>query len=107
MGAHPLGPDYGMFEFGDLFSETLLGRPYRELASDECAALVPRFEHKVSDHDARAGPAHGGEAVCRLLGFRFLFRLLGLVHGPAAPVRPAVSRRVFHAVRSRRTIYTQ
>ena len=24
MGAHPLGPDYGVFEFGDLFSEALL-----------------------------------------------------------------------------------
>ena len=50
MGAHPLGPDYGVFEFGDLFSEALLGRPYRELSSGERADLVPRFEHKVSDH---------------------------------------------------------
>ena len=50
MGVNPLGPDYGVFEFGDLFSEALLGRPYRELASRERSALVPRFEHKMSDH---------------------------------------------------------
>ena len=30
--------------------QQLLGRPYRELSSRERSALVPRFEHKVSDH---------------------------------------------------------
>ena len=50
MGTNPLGPDYGVFEFGDLFSEALLGSPFRELSSGEKSALVPRFEHKVSDH---------------------------------------------------------
>lgn len=50
MGSSPTGPDYGVFEFGNLFSEALLGRPYAELAADEMAEFVARFEHKVSDH---------------------------------------------------------
>ncbi len=50
MGANPQGPDYGVFEFGNLFSEALMGRPYLELSARERASLVPRFEHKVSDH---------------------------------------------------------
>ena len=50
MGAHPLGPDYGVFEFGNLFSEAVLGRPFLELAAQEQREFVPRFEHKVSDH---------------------------------------------------------
>ena len=50
MGSAPTGPDYGVFEFGNLFSEALLGRPYLELSSGERADLVAKFEHKVSDH---------------------------------------------------------
>ena len=50
MGSKPVGPDYGVFEFGDLFSEALLGRPYGELPTDEARDFVARFEHKVSDH---------------------------------------------------------
>ena len=50
MGANPLGPDYGVFEFGDLFSEALLGRPYLELSTAERSSFTARFEHKVSDH---------------------------------------------------------
>ena len=51
MGAHPpQGPDCGVFEFGDLFSEAIQGRPFRELTSCERRDFVPRFEHKVSDH---------------------------------------------------------
>ena len=73
--------------------EALLGRPYRELSSGECAALMPRFEHKVSGHDARAGPAHAGEAVCRLLA-----------PGAAVPVPVSVAQL---GSRPRRTIYTQ
>ena len=55
MVANRLGPDYGVFELGDRFSEALLGRPYRELSSGERADLARRFEHKVSGHDARPG----------------------------------------------------
>lgn len=50
MGSSPQGPDYGVFEFGNLFSEAILGRPYSDLAKDEAADFVARFEHKVSDH---------------------------------------------------------
>ena len=50
MGTNPQGPDYGVFEFGDLFSEAIRGRPYRKLSSQERIDLVSRFEHKVSDH---------------------------------------------------------
>ena len=50
MGADPQGPDYGVFEFGDLFSEAILGEPFRELTSRQRRDFVPRFEHKVSDH---------------------------------------------------------
>ena len=50
MGTKPTGPDYGVFEFGNLFSEALLGHPYTELNADERADFVARFEHKVSDH---------------------------------------------------------
>ena len=44
------GPDCGVFEFGNLFSEAILGRPYDDLTKDEAADFVARFEHKVSDH---------------------------------------------------------
>ena len=50
MGSAPTGPDYGVFEFGNLFSEALLGRPYLELSTGERADLVAKFEYKVSDH---------------------------------------------------------
>jgi len=50
MGTQPQGPDYGVFEFGNLFSEALLDRPYTDLSSAEAADFVARFEHKVSDH---------------------------------------------------------
>ena len=35
MGDESQGPDYGVFEFGNLFSEAILGRPYQELSSSE------------------------------------------------------------------------
>ena len=50
MGASPLGPDYGVFEFGDLFSEAILQKPFRDMTTRERRDFVPRFEHKVSDH---------------------------------------------------------
>ena len=50
MGTDPRGPDYGVFEFGDLFSEAILSSPFRELSSLQRRDFVPRFEHKVSDH---------------------------------------------------------
>ena len=46
----PVGPDYGVFDFADLFSEALVGKPVNELSAAEKKSFFPRFEHKVSDH---------------------------------------------------------
>ena len=50
MGADLRGPDYGVFEFANLFSEAILGRPYQDLSPAERSDFTARFEHKVSDH---------------------------------------------------------
>ena len=42
--------DYGVFNFVDLFSVAIEGKPFDELTHDEKKAFAPRFEHKVSDH---------------------------------------------------------
>lgn len=44
------GPDYGVFDFVELFSVALKGKPFSELSKPVKAKLVARFEHKVSDH---------------------------------------------------------
>jgi endonuclease/exonuclease/phosphatase family metal-dependent hydrolase len=46
----PDGPDFGVFNFVDLFSDALNGKPYSALSKEEKAAFVKRFEHEVSDH---------------------------------------------------------
>lgn len=50
MGSRPEGPDYGVFDFVDLFARAVLNRPFAELPKQEKTDLVKRFEHKVSDH---------------------------------------------------------
>jgi hypothetical protein len=50
-----LGPDYGMFNFVQLFSKALRGKefvsqPADQATKDEQAAFLARFEHSVSDH---------------------------------------------------------
>jgi endonuclease/exonuclease/phosphatase family metal-dependent hydrolase len=50
MGQNPPGPDYGMFNFVELFSQALHDQPFGKLSSDEQQALFKRFEHNVSDH---------------------------------------------------------
>ena len=50
MGTHSVGPDYGVFEFCDLFSEAVLDLPFDDLSATEKSGLIARFEHKVSDH---------------------------------------------------------
>ena len=42
--------DYGVFNFVDLFSVALEGKPFSELSHARKKEFVPRFEHKVSDH---------------------------------------------------------
>lgn len=46
----PTYPDYGVFNFSDLFSVALKGKPLRELSKSDQSAFTKRFEHKVSDH---------------------------------------------------------
>jgi endonuclease/exonuclease/phosphatase family metal-dependent hydrolase len=44
------GPDFGVFDFVNLFSEALHGKPFEALQEAQRKALVSRFEHNVSDH---------------------------------------------------------
>ena len=44
------GPDYGVFNFADLFSMALKAKPLAELDKPAQQHLIARFEHKVSDH---------------------------------------------------------
>ena len=47
----PGGPDYGVFNFTDLFSRALnRGKTSAELTTKERRAFLSRFEHSVSDH---------------------------------------------------------
>lgn len=49
-GVNPRGPDYGVFNFTDLFCQALKGKPYADLHRTERADLLKRYEHTVSDH---------------------------------------------------------
>ena len=49
-GVSPRGPDYGVFNFTDLFCQALKGKPYADLHRTERADLLKRYEHSVSDH---------------------------------------------------------
>ncbi len=49
-GANPRGPDFGVFDFVNLFSEALHERPFAALTDTQRGALLARFEHQVSDH---------------------------------------------------------
>jgi endonuclease/exonuclease/phosphatase family metal-dependent hydrolase len=45
------GPDYGVFDFANLFARALNnGTSLNDLQKTKRAALIKRFEHKVSDH---------------------------------------------------------
>ncbi|WP_417387435.1 endonuclease/exonuclease/phosphatase [Gimesia sp.] len=49
-GKQPCGPDFGVFDFVNLFSEALLGKQFGKLPPKQAADFVKRFEHSVSDH---------------------------------------------------------
>lgn len=49
-GRSPRGPDFGVFDFVNLFSEALHGEPFSGLSDRRRSALIKRFEHDVSDH---------------------------------------------------------
>jgi len=44
------GPDYGVFNFTELFAVATLGKSYTELSVEEQRALQARFCYEVSDH---------------------------------------------------------
>lgn len=46
----PGGPDYGVFNFTELFSRTLTGKRFHELGKEEARQLVRRYDFRVSDH---------------------------------------------------------
>ncbi len=48
--AAPQGPDYGVFNFTELFSKALTGKSYHDLSKAEQNALVKKFDFSVSDH---------------------------------------------------------
>ena len=50
VGHNPRGPDYGVFDFANLFSEALNDQSLDQLSSDTKSEFLARFEHKVSDH---------------------------------------------------------
>ena len=50
MGRDVRGPDYGVSEFVNLFSEAVLQRPFDRLTAQEKGDFVAKFQHKVSDH---------------------------------------------------------
>ena len=49
-GLHPCGPDYGVFNFADLFGEALVGKRIEDMTAAQKKKFFPRFEHKASDH---------------------------------------------------------
>ena len=46
----PEGPDYGVFDFMGLFSESIYGKTWDDLGEAERKALWAKSEHSVSDH---------------------------------------------------------
>ncbi|NJO74177.1 MAG: endonuclease/exonuclease/phosphatase [Leptolyngbyaceae cyanobacterium RM1_406_9] len=50
MGSQPQGPDYGVFNFVELFREALGIPPLETLPKSEQKAFFAKFEHEVSDH---------------------------------------------------------
>jgi exonuclease III len=49
-GTQPDGFDYGVFNFTDLFAQALHGKSFSELTKTQKKALLPKYEHDVSDH---------------------------------------------------------
>ncbi|MEL6935752.1 MAG: endonuclease/exonuclease/phosphatase [Cyanobacteria bacterium J06607_17] len=50
MGSQPQGPDYGCFNFVQLFNDALNDKPLDQLTAAEKKAFYGKFEHEVSDH---------------------------------------------------------
>jgi len=50
MGTEDVGPDYGMFNFVELFRVALREKPIDEMTKTERTAFYRQFEYNVSDH---------------------------------------------------------
>ena len=50
MPINETGPDFGVFNFANLFSKAILGKTILSLNKTPKANFIARFEHKVSDH---------------------------------------------------------
>ncbi len=50
MGDSEKGPDFGVFNFTELFCKALKGKSYASLSKEEQDDLVAHYEHNVSDH---------------------------------------------------------
>ena len=58
MGQNPRGPDYGVFNFVELFSQALFTAPLESLVGDAREDFPAKFQHKVSrPHAAVDAPA--------------------------------------------------
>jgi len=44
------GPDYGMFDYQELFSKALFNKKFDTLTDAEIKSLWGKFEHRISDH---------------------------------------------------------
>ncbi len=49
-GSDPDGFNYDVFNFVELFSSALHGKPYGGLTKPERKVLIKKFEHDLSDH---------------------------------------------------------
>mmetsp|Transcript_28689 Transcript_28689/g.41867 ORF Transcript_28689/g.41867 Transcript_28689/m.41867 type:complete len:407 (-) Transcript_28689:42-1262(-) len=50
MGKDDNGPDYGVFNFTELFAKAVEGMSFKDMSKVQGTAFVRRFEHEVSDH---------------------------------------------------------
>ena len=50
MNDNVTGPNYGMFDFVNLFAKATTGKEFSQMTSSEKKSFYPKFEHKVSDH---------------------------------------------------------
>ena len=50
MGNNPTGPDYGVFNFSELYSQALLNKSFPSLTKTQREDFTARYAHEVSDH---------------------------------------------------------
>ena len=50
MGKQERGPDYGVFNFTELFCKAIKGKSFSNLSKTQKEKFIARYEHKISDH---------------------------------------------------------